>query len=133
MTEVRRALRPCANCPWRRDAAPGEFPASRYEALTATSGSPGNEVPIGAPLFACHKTAEGKEIACAGWLAAVGRYHLGMRVAVLDGRLDPAAFDPGPDWPELYGSYAEMATVNGHTPRPREETSCSAPWPASWP
>lgn len=114
---LRRALRPCANCPWRRDSPPGEFPAARYEALAATAGTPGREAPLGAPIFACHKSGDGKEIACAGWLAVVGLYHLGMRVDAAIGRLDPVAFTPGVDWPALYSSYSELAAVNGaHLP-----------------
>jgi hypothetical protein len=64
-------------------------------------------------MFACHKTAEGREIACAGWLAVVGHHHLGVRFAVAMGRLDAAVLVSGPDWPMLYGSYSEMAGVNG--------------------
>lgn len=29
MSELPHCVRPCANCPWRRDALPGEFPAAR--------------------------------------------------------------------------------------------------------
>lgn len=105
------AARPCPNCPWRRDVEPGEFPACRYDALAATAGQPGTEADLFAPLFACHKSREGAEYACAGWLASVGRDHLGVRFAVITGRLDPATLDPGPDWPPLFDSYAEMAAT----------------------
>ncbi len=40
-----------------------------------------------ASLFACHKSREGKEIACAGWLAMVGHRHPQVRLAVLLKRL----------------------------------------------
>jgi uncharacterized protein DUF6283 len=108
-----RVHRPCDECPFRRDALPGRFPACRYEALTATAGTPGHEAPFDAPMFACHKTPDGQERACAGWLAVAGFAHLGVRLAVLTGRLDPAALAPGQGWPELYGSYQEVAAVNG--------------------
>lgn len=113
-----RIGRPCRECPWRTDGEPGRFPAERYEQLTCTSGRPGAEAGLSAPLFACHKTQEGREQACAGWLATVGREHLGVRLAVATGRLDPAALDPGPGWPVLYDSYESMAAANGHERRP---------------
>ncbi len=62
-------------------------------------------------MFACHRAPEGGEYACAGWLAAVGHHHLGVRVAVITGRLDPAALEPGEDWPALFETYEEMAAT----------------------
>lgn len=91
--------------------APGKFSARRYDALRVTSGSPGAEAALGAPMFACHMSPEGGEYACAGWLAVVGRDHLGVRLAVATGRLDPAVLDPQPGWPDLFDSYEEMAAV----------------------
>jgi len=105
------AKRPCRECPWRRDVAPGKFSARRYDALRVTSGSPGAEAALGAPMFACHMSPLGAEYACAGWLAAVGREHLGVRLAVATGRLNPAALDPQPDWPALFQTYDEMAAA----------------------
>lgn len=106
---LRHAAKPCGDCPWSRDTPPGKFPAERYEALASTSGEPGNEAPIGAPMFACHNSAEGKEIACAGWLAVEGKDHLGVRLAVVMGRLSGSVLEPAPGWPALFSSYAEMA------------------------
>jgi Family of unknown function (DUF6283) len=104
---------PCAECPFRRDTEPGQFPACRYQALQETAGQPGNEAPLGAPMFACHKSAEGREEACAGWLAVAGYEHLGVRLAIALGRLPAAALSPGEDWPELFGSYEETAEAQG--------------------
>jgi hypothetical protein len=58
-------------------------------------------------------TAEGREVACAGWLAVVGREHLAVRFAVAVGRLSPAALEPAPDWPALFSTYTEMAQRQG--------------------
>jgi len=106
---------PCGECPFRRDTTPGQFPASRYEALRATTGSPGHEAPIGAPFFGCHKGEPGTnaDLACAGWLAVAGIGHLGVRFAVLTGRLEPEHLRPGEGWPELFSSYGEMAAAQG--------------------
>lgn len=105
--------RPCVECPWRRDVPPGQFPASRYAELACTTGQPGAEAPLEAPMFACHMTAEGREKPCAGWLAVAGRQHLGVRLAVAVGAIPGRLLDPGDDWPALFGSYEEMATRQG--------------------
>lgn len=117
------AAKPCNACPWRRDTPPGQFTAARFEALRNTSGTRGSRRPgehdttpeagLDAPLFACHKTAEGKEIACAGWLAVEGSDHLGVRLAVMRGRIPPEALSPQPGWPELFDNYDEMAATQG--------------------
>lgn len=105
---------PCANCPWRRDSPPGEFPPERYAALADTAGRPGAEAPIGGPLFACHKSTEGHDRACAGWLARCGHNHLGIRLAIIQGLLPgEVTWAPPPSWPPLFNSYAEMAARNG--------------------
>ena len=64
-------------------------------------------------MFACHKSAEGKEIACAGWLAIEGHDHLGVRLAVVSGRIPGEALEPKPAWPGLFGGYDEMVQAQG--------------------
>ncbi|WP_236949415.1 DUF6283 family protein [Mycolicibacterium goodii] len=113
MEQLSHCVRPCANCPWRRDSAVGEFPAERYVALRGTAGSPGREAALDAPIFACHKSEPGRDRACAGWLAVAGVNHLGIRLAVALGRLPVTVLQPGRDWPALFSSYDEMAERNG--------------------
>ena len=67
---------------------------------------------LSAPMFGCHKSPEGREYACAGWLAVAGADHLGVRLAVAMRTLPGEALSPGADWPELYGSYEEMRAAN---------------------
>ncbi len=110
---LRHASAPCSACPWRTDQPAGRFAPDRFAALRDTSSGPrGESAPPGAPLFACHKTAEGREVVCAGWLAVEGRNHVGVRIAVLEGRLTPDALEVGEEWPELYPSFSAMATAN---------------------
>lgn len=99
------------NAPSAATPSQASSPACRYEALRDTAGEPGAEAPLGAPLFACHKSPEGREEACAGWLAVAGVEHIGVRLAVARHQLPASALSPGEDWPELFGSYAEMAAV----------------------
>ena len=110
MTRLPHRRHPCTECPWRKDTPPGQFTAERYEALQATSEQrPGDEPGLDSPMFACHRTAEGREQACAGWLAAVGHRHLGVRLAVMQQRLPVHVLEPQPGWPTLFETYAEMA------------------------
>lgn len=114
---MRAAKAPCSECPWRLDQPVGRFAAERYEALRSTSAGPrGESAPLGAPLFACHKTAEGREIACAGWLAVEGCGHVRVRLAVAQGDLCQTVLEPGEGWPPLYGSFDELARANGADP-----------------
>lgn len=110
MAALHRAA-PCRECPFRTDTEPGQFTEERYEALQCTVGRPGREASLGAPLFACHKTLEGKEQACAGWLAVCGAEHIGVRLAVSTGRIPGSALAPADGWPELYPDYDSMVEV----------------------
>ncbi len=64
---------------------------------------------MNSPMFACHKTSEGRDRACAGWLAVEGGGHIGIRLAVLTGRLDAAALRPDAGWPALHDSIRAAA------------------------
>lgn len=112
---MRCRTRPCPECPWVRSTAPGQFSRERYDALAATSGMPGDEAPIGSGLFACHMTVEGSEVPCAGWLASVGYESIPVRLLLATGRIPASVMDAAPDWPELFGSYEEMANAMANT------------------
>lgn len=104
--------KPCASCPWRRDALAADIPnfdLSLAEKLSATCpDSRGMGPNFGASVFACHQSKIGEEFACAGWLATVGNRHPGVRLAVSMNRLDAAALKPGADWPALHENYEQV-------------------------
>lgn len=102
-------------CPFRVDTPPGEFCSTKYEDLRDTIGSDDAPVLPGAPMFACHKTTEGHEVACAGWLATFGQHHMSVRLAVNLGALPLEATRPQPGWPELHTNYEEVI-AKGHEP-----------------
>jgi hypothetical protein len=108
-----RVHRPCSDCPWRRDAEPGHFSADRYEALRSTVRQGDHQPMPGDPLFACHATPEGLERPCASWLAIEGSEHIGVRLLLAQGRLDPEAMEIKADWPALYDSFEEMVLAQG--------------------
>jgi hypothetical protein len=111
---LRRQKRPCAECPFRKDVEPGQFPAERYAALRGTCRSDDTvQAPLGSAMFACHKSPEGGEFACAGWLAVEGLNHLTVRLAIAQGDLPSDAVRPGEGWPELHEDYEAMARAMG--------------------
>ena len=107
-TTVRK---PCPTCPWRLKKTASDIPnfdLELAEALADTCGTPGQEVDAAGRRFACHQSKPGEEIPCAGWLAAVGYHHIGVRVDVALGRIPAEAVVPDDDWPELHPSFDEM-------------------------
>ena len=94
----------CNECPWRRDVPVGRFPPERFEAL-ARSVDQGF-----APVFACHKSPDAGEFACAGYLMRDGTSNFRVRLALIDKQIDLTALvASGP----LYGAFREMAKANG--------------------
>jgi hypothetical protein len=102
----------CTECPWRRDVAVGRFPPERYAALRETCE------PGGLPMvFACHKTPEGEERACAGFLLVHGADNNRVRLAMMQGAYDPSEVRASAP---LYDDFAEMARANGYEPEGEE-------------
>lgn len=110
MSDLPRINRPCDECPWKVDAVPGRFTEERWRSLQETAHHPRRgSAPMHAPIFACHKTDQGRDRTCAGWLAQEGGGHVGIRIAVAQGRLPGEALQPGPDWPTLHATIAHAA------------------------
>lgn len=113
---------PCGPCPIRADNADNpaaKFPAARWEALSRTLPDPDTGTPPmpGEPMFGCHKGKPGSDehnpqpeddLCCAGWLVRFGYDHLTVRLALHDGRLTEADLTPGPNWPPLHETWADV-------------------------
>lgn len=97
--------RPCADCPWRKDAV-GVFPpeAFRHSAETAYD--------MATHTFACHAAGAGQPRLCAGFLLRGAAHNLTVRLMQLRG-LDLSVTDGGH---ALHASYAAMAVANGVAP-----------------
>lgn len=103
---MKHVKRPCDECPYRVDAEPGRFERERWDALRSSSANARGMGPeFGGVLFACHKTPEGGERACAGWLAVEGINHPQVRLEVLRGALPASTLQPGEGWPDLHPNY----------------------------
>ncbi|WP_423236663.1 DUF6283 family protein [Burkholderia multivorans] len=104
--------RPCASCPWRRDADAGDIPnfdLGLAEKLADTCPDDRGVGPhLDAKMFACHESRPGRDFTCAGWLAKVGHRHPTVRKKTFRGELDPVALRPGTDWPALHDDYQEV-------------------------
>lgn len=106
------ARTPCSACPWRVDAGACDIPGfdiAKAEGLLSTCPDTRGMGPdFGAPWFACHQSAHGGEIPCAGWLARAGRAHPGVRLAVMEGRVPIEALDVAAGWPTLHETYHDV-------------------------
>jgi hypothetical protein len=95
---------PCDECPWVVGNV-GQFPAERFARLAVVAHDQSWD------QFACHKSSDGADVGCAGYLLRGAAHNLGVRLAVAAGRLDPAATTDGGR--ELYPSYRAMAEAQG--------------------
>lgn len=97
--------KPCSECPWRTDVPTGRFKPERYRNLARCGED------LSGVLFACHKTMEGKEVACAGFLLRGSTHNMAVRMAIIRGeyKLDDVS-DAG--YP-LFENYRTMAAANG--------------------
>lgn len=99
--------RPCDECPWRLDVPPGQFSPERFIALAETAYD------LAMVQFACHKSPEGHEFGCAGFVLNGATHNLGARLAMSNGRLDPRKIRT--EHP-LHPHYRAMAIANGVPP-----------------
>jgi hypothetical protein len=98
---------PCIECPWRLDQPPGRFPPERYIVLAESAWD------MAVVQFACHKSPEGQEFGCAGWVLQSSAHNYGARMAASRGVLNPAEISsPYP----LYETYRALAIANGVPP-----------------
>lgn len=93
---------PCAECPWRRDVAPGHFPPERFRALAVCAED------LSPTVFACHMSKEAEPFVCAGFLLQSSNHNISVRLA-------RQRFDVRSPYP-LFDNYREMACANGVKP-----------------
>lgn len=113
---LRYRPRPCGTCPWRRDVHDRWAYNNLDEYAEGTIGQVGADAPLGAPMFACHKSRTEPGELCAGWLVVIGLNHVTVRLAVAIAALPPTVLEPGPDWPELVASYQELTGIQAGGP-----------------
>src|SRR5690348_13111818 len=73
----------CAECPWRKDAKIGAFPAEAYRHSAPCAHD------MGLTTFACHMSGVEAPQTCAGFLLSYNADHnLQVRMSQSDGRID---------------------------------------------
>lgn len=112
--------KPCAECPWRTDVSPGRFSPERFIALARTAYD------MATTQFACHKSPEGAEVGCAGFVLRGATHNLGARLSARRGDLDPR--DVTSPYP-LHADYRAMAIANGVDPDHPALQPCRSPDP----
>lgn len=93
MTTKPPTPRPCASCPYRKDAPSGVWAASEYEKLPRYDA---DAQPVPAMnLFLCHQTDRGDDSRlCGGWVATHGGADLlAVRIAAMQGTITPDTYE----------------------------------------
>ena len=101
--KMKYCRKPCDECPWRRDVPVGKFPPERFVQLAGTNYD------MSAVQFACHKSHEDREFACAGFLLSGAANNLGVRLARSDLRKIESPYP-------MFDTFREMAVANGVDP-----------------
>lgn len=86
---------------------PGEFDVERYRVLAASAYDMSHMV------FACHKSEEGADVVCAGFLERGADHNFAIRLAYIRGDLQ--LIDRSGGLP-LHADYRALAVANGVDP-----------------
>lgn len=102
--------KPCENCPWRRDAEPEYWDPDHFRDIWGSCQDDGMA------MMLCHKStvlpeSERNDLACQGWARVMGFDSIGVRIAVLSGKLTTDEVDDVAA--DLYDTFAEMLEANG--------------------
>jgi hypothetical protein len=96
---------PCRTCPWRVGQHADEIPNFDLELAEGLVGTTSDQ--LGAPIFACHQSREGREVICTGWLWRYGADSIAVRLQMLRGELSPCDLVPDPSI-ELHETFDEV-------------------------
>lgn len=110
--------RPCASCPYRRNAPSGVWHPEEYAKLPRYDGDTASQPP---QVFMCH---QGDDHVCSGWLGHRDPWDLlAVRIGVLGGSLDASCAEYTTTVP-LFGSGVEAAAhglLDVHEPTDRAQ------------
>lgn len=98
---------PCPECPWRKDAPIGAFPAEAFRISADTAYDQAQRA------FACHMSGSDRAATCAGFLLRGAEHNIGVRIRYACGDIEPDSITSDV---ELYDNYRDMAVANGVAP-----------------
>lgn len=83
------ADKPCPTCPWRKASATGggeipNFSIELMRQLANTVAPQGSDISWPRRVFACHSSKEGREYACAGYVAQEGATNVNLMMLGID-------------------------------------------------
>lgn len=112
MTEAPESIcpsrRPCKTCPWRVDSEGGSaipgFDIQKARELESTVG----EGDAFRPIMACHRSRDGGDHVCIGYVVVEGYSNLAVRMAAITGRLPLGEIVDACEDLELHQSFDEM-------------------------
>lgn len=100
--------RPCKSCPWIVSNTPDTIPNYDPEKAACLARSCRDD---GTSVMACHKSREGAEFPCAGFIAQVGVDSIGVRLGVTFGQIRLDDYEPGPE--PLHPDFEAMHRAQG--------------------
>lgn len=104
-------MRPCGNCPWRKDAPREYWDPEHFREIAVNCRDDGHH------SMACHKTTKDRRLVCAGWLGVIGYDSIGARLIAMQG--GPKPDDVDLSGLEMFSGYEEMLEANGVEMPPR--------------
>lgn len=105
------ADKPCPNCPWYVGSSPQDIPRFSIEKMRklANTAPPRDSTQDGfRPIMACHKSKEGVEFACAGYIAVHGIQNINVRLLGMNDGVDIGKVLDNCEELDLHGSFHEM-------------------------
>lgn len=107
------APRPCESCPYRRDVPSGVWAREEYDKLRRYD-APTPEQPPG--LFQCHQADAASPAGriCAGWAGCHGTGLLGLRVALIEGRIDSETFRAATEYHSPVALFSSGSEASDH-------------------
>lgn len=109
--------KPCKSCPWRIGNTPDTIPNFKADLSAKLSQTCRDD---GLQIMACHKSREGREIPCAGFVLQVGPESIGLRFAVRRGAVNPDEYET--DAP-LHATFEAMHRAQGVVTPPRNRVA----------
>lgn len=97
-------MRPCGDCPWRKDAPREHWHPDHFREIATHCRDDGQHA------MGCHKSTPERPRTCAGWLGVIGYESIGARLLAMRG--GPRPEDVVLDGLEMFSGYEEMLEAN---------------------
>jgi hypothetical protein len=116
MSNNERCRRPCANCPWRKDAPREYWDPEHFREIWQGCQDDGLH------MMLCHHASQVAEPAdkpiCQGWVRVMGYEAIGVRIALIRERVSWNEIEDR-EGPELFATFDDMLVANGIAPPER--------------